>query len=303
MSGVLWILTAEVLFAFMRLATRVNATALPWTALAATRFLGGALIVFGIARATGATLRIRDRRSTWLRALFGTGSSVGVFYALGSNAISVGDATTLAATAPLFVAALSRPLLDEPVTRRVMLGIALGFAGVVTLVGPSFDAAGPVGLIALAGAASYAMAMVYLRKVGPSESSEAVALHVSVVAGGFALLLLSAQVGAASASPTEAPVEWAGIRWWAIGVAALTGGLSQIAVTRAYALERAARLGAVSYAGVVLTYSLEAVTLARVPTLTQLAGAGLVVAAGLLTVGGAPGPKSEEVSAAPGGDG
>lgn len=301
MTGILWILTAEVLFAFMRLATRVNANALPWTALAATRFLGGAVIVFGVARATSASLRIRDRRSTWLRALFGTGSSVGVFYALGSNSISVGDATTLAATAPLFVAGLSRPLLGEPVTRRVMFGILLGFAGVVTLVGPSFETAGPVGLIALGGAASYAMAMVYLRRVGPNESSEAVALHVSLVAGGFAVILLAGQAG--TGATAAAAIDWSGIHWWAVAVAALTGGVSQIAVTRAYALERAARLGAVSYAGVLMTYTLEAVALARVPTLTQLAGAGLVVAAGLLTVGGSSGPRSEEVSAAPDGDG
>lgn len=302
MTGILWILTAEVLFAFMRLATRVNASALPWTALAATRFLGGALIVVGVARATGASLRIRDRRSTWLRAIFGTGSSVGVFYALGSDSISVGDATTLAATAPLFVAALSRPLLDEPVTRRVMLGIVLGFAGVVTLVGPSFDTAGPVGLVALAGAASYAMAMVYLRRVGPNESSEAVALHVSVVAGGFALLVLSAQAGASATRAAAAVLHWENVRWWAVAVAACAGGLSQIAVTRAYALERAARLGAVSYAGVLLTYTLEALMLARVPTPTQIAGAGLVITAGLLTVGGAAGPR-EEAGAAPDGDG
>lgn len=299
MTGLLWILTAEVLFAFMRLATRVNAEALPWTALSATRFLGGALVVFAVARATGATLRIRDKRATWLRAIFGTGSSIGVFYALGSSQISVGDATTLAATAPLFVAALSRPMLGEAVTRRVMAGIAIGFLGVVILVGPSFETAGPVALVALAGAASYAMAMVYLRRVGPGESSEAVAMHVSLVAGGFALLMLAGSAGAtATMGVTVGHAEWDQVRWWAIVVAAAAGGLSQIAVTRAYALERAARLGAISYAGVLLTYSLEAVMLARVPTPMQILGAGLVVAAGLLTIGAGAAPN-----AAPDGDG
>lgn len=301
MTGLLWILTAEVLFAMMRLATRMNAEALPWTVLSATRFLGGALVVFGVARTTRASLRIRDKRATWLRAIFGTGSSIGVFYALGSSEISVGDATTLSATAPLFVAALSRPLLGEVVTRRVMLGIGIGFLGVVTLVGPSFETAGPVALIALAGAASYSMAMVYLRRVGPGESSEAVAMHVSLVAGGFALLMLSVQAGGGSTAASA--FDWQAVRWWAIALAAVTGGLSQIAVTRAYALERAARLGAISYAGVLLTYTLEAVMLERVPTPMQLAGAGLVVAAGLLTVGGRPSAEVDEVTAAPDGDG
>lgn len=298
MTGVLWLLVAEVLFAFMRLATRVNAETLSWPALAATRFLGGGLVVFTFAHLTRASLRIRDRRATWMRALFGTGSSIGVFYALGSTQISVGDATTLSATAPLFVAALSRPLLGERVTRRVVAGICIGFLGVVTLVGPSFSSAGPVALVALAGAASYAMAMVYLRKVGPNESSEAVAMHVSLVAGGFALFLLLGQWGAPGGAP---PGGRGDVHWWAVAVAAAAGGLSQIAVTRAYALERAARLGAVSYAGVLLTYALEAIALERTPTPLQLLGAALVVTAGLLTV--TRHRRAEEAGAAPGGDG
>lgn len=306
MTGVLWVLVAELLFAVMRLATRVNAAALPWPALAATRFLGGAAIIYGIARLTRASLGITDRRSTWLRAIFGTGSSVGVFYALGSNQISVGDATTLAATAPLFVAALSRPMLGEHVTPRVLAGIALGFAGVVTLVGPSFATSGHVALIALAGAASYSMAMVYLRRVGPTESSEAVALHVSLVAGGFAMLLL-AGTAVAGGSTGAAPAAWPpmdDVQWWAVVVAAFAGGVSQIAVTRAFALERAARIGAVSYAGVVLTYALEALIMARAPTPLQLAGAALVVAAGLLTVSDAPASNSTSTACAvPDGDG
>ena len=282
MTGVGWVLVAELLFAIMRLTTRANADALPWEALAATRFLGGAAVVWGVAHMARASLRIQDRRATWLRAIFGTGSSIGVFYALGSHQISVGDATTLSATAPLFVAALSRPLLGERVTRRVLGGIILGFLGVVTLVGPSFGTSGPVALVALAGAASYAMAMVYLRRVGPREGSEAVALHVSLVAGGFATLLLAAR-GATGGAPLGG-VDAGNVAWLAVAAAATAGGLSQIAVTRAYALERAARIGAVSYAGVVLTYALEAILLARAPTLLQLVGAALVVAAGLLTV-------------------
>lgn len=291
MTGVIWILVAEALFAIMRLATRANATALPWAALAATRFLGGAAIVYGVAQLTRGSLRIRDRRATWMRALFGTGSSIGVFFALGSDRISVGDATTLAATAPLFVAALSRPLLGEHVTRRVAVGIVLGFSGVVTLVGPSFGTSGSVALVALAGAASYAMAMVYLRRVGPGESSEAVALHVSLVAGGFAAFVFSSQLAAGTVGVAAHPVDLERVRWWALGVAALAGGVSQIALTRAYALDRAARLGAVSYVGVVLTYALEAMLMHRAPTIIQLTGAGLVVAAGVLTVTAGGGPQ------------
>ena len=73
MTGVLWILVAETLFAIMRLATRANATALPWAALAATRFLGGAAIVYGVAQLTRGSLRIRNATGIVARVLTITG--------------------------------------------------------------------------------------------------------------------------------------------------------------------------------------------------------------------------------------
>src|SRR3712207_4131976 len=102
----------------MRVATRVNAGALPWTAVAAVRFVGGGVVVALVATLWRSTLRVTDRRATWLRSLFGSGSALGVFYSLGHRDIPVGDAATLSATAPLFVALLSAPMLGERVSRR-----------------------------------------------------------------------------------------------------------------------------------------------------------------------------------------
>jgi drug/metabolite transporter (DMT)-like permease len=277
--GILWLLASESLFAIMRVATRTNAGALAWPLLGATRFLGGAAVIAVVATLRRATLRVRDHRGAWARSLFGFGSSLGVFFALGSPEIAVGDATTLSATAPFFVAVLSRPLLGEPVTRRVMLGIALGFGGVAILVGPSFHSAAVPALAALGGAFSYSFAVIMLRRLGPKEGAEAVALHMSIVAGAL-LGLIASTVHAAGAMRLATPP----VAWSAVLLAALCGGFAQIAVTRAYANDTAARLGAVSYVGVVLSYSLEAAALGRTPSSTQLLGAALVIVAGVVTV-------------------
>ena len=208
LSGIAWILVAESLFALMRVATRVNAGALPWPAVAAVRFLGGAAVVALVATLWRSSLRVHDRRATWLRSVFGTGSALGVFFSLGSRELAVGDAATLSATAPLFVALLSAPMLGERVSRRTALGVALGFAGVVVLVGPSFRSAAAPALAALAGAFSYGFALIFLRRIGPNESGEAVALHVSLVSGTAMLALALLGVGrgtAAAARPARAP--------------------------------------------------------------------------------------------------
>ena len=89
----------------------------------------------------------------------------------------MGDAATLGATTPIFVALLSGPLLGERVGRHVALAVGLAFAGVILLVRPAFAIAWPVALVATLGAFFYALAMIWLRRIGPGESHEAIVLH------------------------------------------------------------------------------------------------------------------------------
>jgi drug/metabolite transporter (DMT)-like permease len=176
------------------------------------------------------------------------------------------------------VALLSWPLLSEPVDSWVALAVLLGFIGVVAVVQPSLTVALSVALIATIGAAFYALAMIWLRKIGPGESHEAVVLHFSLVAlATFVLLAL--------------PV-W---RWpdgrsalFLLG-AGIGGGGGQIAMTRAYSLQRAAPVTALTGIGIVLTYLLAIPALGDRPTTWQIAGSLLVIAAGaLLAIGSKP---------------
>lgn len=63
---------------------------------------------------------------------------------------------------------------------------------------------------------------------------------------------------------------------------ALGGGGAQLALTRAFALQRAAPVTAISNLGVVFTYLLAIPLFGDLPTAWQLDGAGLVLAATLL---------------------
>ncbi|MFI5372097.1 MAG: DMT family transporter [Candidatus Eisenbacteria bacterium] len=272
--GVTWILLSETLFALMRLATRWGAADVPGIEIGAARFLGGALVAWGVARARGVSLAIGDQRTAWLRSGFGTLNAVAVFYVLGQTRIALGDVATLQATGPLFVALLSYPLIGERVSRRVAGGVALGFVGLTVLVGPAFRTSGDLAAIMLAGAFCYAVAMLSLRRLGSHETSEGIAFHLSLVAGVVLLLLALPRFAAPG---TRA--------WEAIVASALCGGLAQVAMSRAYALDRAARMSAFAYAGVAITYGLEAVTWHRFPVPHQWTGAALVVVAGVLVSG------------------
>jgi drug/metabolite transporter (DMT)-like permease len=269
--GLAWMALAQVFFAGMNVCTRLGARDLPWSEIAAGRFLIGALIAIAIARYRGSSLRITDQPSAWRRSIYGTLAAVCTFYALASTRIALGDAATLGATAPVFVALLSRPLLGERVGGRVALAVALAFAGIVAVVRPSFALAIPVAAIATAGAVFYALAMIWLRKIGPGESPEAVVLHFSLVA--LATLLVMAL-----------PV-W---RWpdWRSGLflvgAGLGGGGGQITMTRAYSLHRAAPVSALSGLGIVLTHLLAIPVFGERPSGWQIAGSLLVIAASVI---------------------
>lgn len=271
MTALAWMALAQLLFAGMNVCTRLGARDTPWSEVAAVRFLVGAVIALVVAWQRGSALRVRDQASAWRRSGYGTLAAVCSFYALASPRMALGDVATLGATAPIFVALLSRPLLSEPVEGWVTFAVALGFAGVVAVVRPSLTVAIPVALIATGGAAFYALAMIWLRKIGPGESHEAVVLHFSLIAlTSFVLLALP---------------DW---RWpnWPSALlllgAGIGGGGGQIAMTRAYSLHRAAPVAALSGLGIVLTYLLAIPALGDRPTFWQVLGSLLVITASVV---------------------
>jgi drug/metabolite transporter (DMT)-like permease len=269
---------AQLFFAGMNVFTRLGARQIPWSEIAATRFLIGALIAIGLARYRGSSLRITDRPNTWRRSLFGTLAAICTFYALSSSRLALGDAATLTATAPIFVALLSGPLLGERVAGRVALAIALGFAGIIAVVRPSLEIALPVAAVATVGAGFYALAMIWLRRIGPGETHEAIVLHFSLVALAITVAL---------AVPVWQWPDWSsGLFLLGVG---LTGGGAQIAMTRAYSLHRAAPVTALSGLGIVLTHLLAIPIFGDRPSGWQIAGSLLVIGAtALLTTGGEP---------------
>ncbi|HJR50065.1 MAG TPA: DMT family transporter, partial [Gemmatimonadales bacterium] len=141
LAGLGWMALAQLCFAAMNVFTRLGSRHLPWPEIAAARFLVGALIAVGLAAARGKSLAVTDRGGTWRRSIYGTVSALGTFFALSSPRVAVGDAATLGATAPIFVAALSGRLLHEHVGRRLWVAIALAFSGIVLLLRPSFTTA------------------------------------------------------------------------------------------------------------------------------------------------------------------
>lgn len=294
---------ANILFAVMTIAARLAAQEhVPWAEIGATRALVGALVAVGFALSRGARLVPRQGQLAWARSLLGTGAMLCTFYALGAPSFAVGDAATLFATSPLLIALLSPRMLGERPTRALGLLVLVAFAGVVLVAGPRFALGGRYAVVALSGAVFSALAMIYLRRLrsgvgtdgdaepaGPPESPESIALHFAVVS----CVVLGALTAPVATVPSGRASLW-------LLVTGLAGGVAQLAMTRAYSLTEAARLGAVSYLGTVLANVGAIVFLGEQATPTALVGTALVVGSGVALALAAPAkPSRDGAPAAP----
>ncbi|MFO0555713.1 MAG: DMT family transporter [Polyangiaceae bacterium] len=272
-SGLAWMMAANVLFAIMTLAARSASRTASFATVGATRAFVGGLVALLVGLRTGRSLRVRTRGLSWARSLLGTGSMIATFYALAQIDLPVGDAVTLFATAPILIALLAPVVLGERTDRRLWGALLVAFGGVALIAGPHFSGGSKGALSALVAAGFSALAMLFLRRMrgGKSpESAEAIALHFAIVA----FLVLSALNLVWFSMPTPRDM---GL----LVIAGVAGGSAQLAMTRAYALTEAARLGAVSYLGTVFSFVGSILLLGERPVWSQIAGAGLVIGAGI----------------------
>ncbi|MFO0644448.1 MAG: DMT family transporter [Polyangiaceae bacterium] len=276
-----WMAASAVLFATMNFFARLvgEGGAVPWAHVGATRAFTGALIAFAVARARGARLTTRDKKGMWWRSALGTASMVCTFYALSRRGLPLGDTTTLLNLTPVFLAFLTPHLLGERTGGRVFVALVVSLGGAVLLLRPSFLFGGHghtpdawlTGGVATLAAIFAAFAMIMLRKLGKTESPEAVAVHFSLFAAATMTLLSLPTL--ALPRPRDAAY---------MVLAGVAAGVAQICMTRAYALERAARVAAVGYLAVAVSAGLGAAWLHEIPRPTAFLGMALVVAGGLV---------------------
>lgn len=270
LRGILWMVVAQVLFSAMAVFTRLGAQHVPWQEAALSRFGIGALVAYLMARTRGASLSITNKKLMWTRSITGTLSALSVFYVWASPRIPLGDAVTLTSIGPVFVVLLSWPLLKERVGRLVWSAVPIAFSGIVLVMKPSFDVALSLATIAVIGSFFYSLAMISLRQIGPSESGEAVVLYFSLF-GTLVMFCFSLPVW-------ETPDPITGLFLLLIG---LSGGLAQVAMTRAYSLDRAARISALNYLGIIFTNIFAIPVFGGFPGFWQIVGSGLVIISGL----------------------
>jgi drug/metabolite transporter (DMT)-like permease len=274
------------LFAMMNFLARVATASVSWTTIAAVRSIVAALVAFAVARLRGSSLRGKDRTALFWRSVLGTISMLGTFYALSSRSLSLGDTVTLLNLAPVFLALLAPIFLRERTSGAVAIAIAVALGGVILVVEPAFlfggraspnagSAAGPSTTMtvaaALVAAGSTSCALMMLRRAGKTETPEALSFHFAVFAAITTTTLALFHLRAPTARDLACMVG-----------AGLFGGIAQLTMARAFALERAAKVGGLHYLNPVVSTLLGAGLLHEKPRPLAIGGMVLVIGSGLV---------------------
>lgn len=194
------------------------------------------------------------------------------------RALPLADAYSIFFVSPLLITALSVPILGERVDGRRWAAIAVGLLGVLVVLRPSgagtLTVSGTLaGLAALLAAACYSLSAIAVRVLGRSDTTGSMMFWFTAIVGLGAGVL--AAPGWVPVRPEHLPV---------LAFVAVNGALGQYAVTEAFRRGEASVVAPFEYTAIGMGVTLDWVLWSTRPQARMLAGATIVIAAGLYLI-------------------
>jgi len=234
-------------------------------------------------------LMMRRELSTGLRAAnpmghvwrgFAGTCAMGLGFA-GLGYLPLPEVTAIGYAAPLLTVIFAAMFLGEDVRLFRLSCVALGMVGVLIVLSPRLtllnggashaEAFGA--LLVLGGAVFAALAQVFVRKLVQTEKTPAIVFYFSLTA--TVLSLATLPFGWVWPSPSELAL--------LIG-AGLLGGVGQILLTSSYREADASLVAPFDYASMLFALAIGWFVFAEMPSRTVLAGAALIILAGILII-------------------
>jgi len=190
--------------------------------------------------------------------------------------LAFATANTLAFAGPLFIVALSVPVLGTRVGPWRWLAVAAGFAGVVLIMRPGSDIFTPAALLPVGAALGYACSSVAIRLMDDAVPSATVNLYSTfgALAGTTALVF-----GTGGYVPVTSGTDW----MWLLAMGAV-GGCAVLTLIAAYRSSDPGNLAPFEYFGIPFSYVIGFYVFGEAPFERLFPGALLIVAGGLLIV-------------------
>lgn len=197
--------------------------------------------------------------------------SFSFFWAL--SQMKLVDAIAITFAAPIFITALSVPLLKEAVGLHRWIAIGAGFCGVLAMLRPGLGVFQPAALVVLGSVVVYALLMITTRAFKATEST--------------ATLMLYPQLGMALTGIILAPFFWVTPSLTDLGLFALAGMFGSVGVmcvTHAFRLGPVAVISPFEYSALIWASLLGYFLWGELPDTITLLGAAIVISSGLYII-------------------
>ena len=208
-----------------------------------------------------------------------------LFSFAGLGYLPLPEVTGISYLAPLLTVVFAAIILKEEVRIFRISAVGLGLVGVFIVVWPKLTFfgvapqahAGPsetlgVALV-LTGATFAALAQIFVRRLVQTDKTPAIVFYFSITSIAISLLTI--------------PFGWVWPTFFEAGLlvlAGLLGGVGQIFLTSSYREAEASVVAPFDYASMIFALLIGYFVFAEVPSLTTLAGAALVIFAGILII-------------------
>lgn len=209
-------------------------------------------------------------RMVLLRAALSSFTSTAWY--LSWRSMQLADTYALGFTAPLIMTVLAIPMLKERIRWRRLLSTVIGFSGVLVMLRPGGTLWTPALPLLMSGIVTMAITRIMARQLSRTETPECQAfwLMVSHAAAGLLLLILypPGEIGSAGV-------------WVALAFLGISSGLAHCVFTFAYGLAPVSALAPYEYTMMIWGGTAGLIVFGEVPSWSTIAGAAIVVAAGL----------------------
>ncbi|MEQ9333139.1 MAG: DMT family transporter [Thalassobaculum sp.] len=269
LRGALWIVLASILFTVMSAMVKTVGSRLDSFEIGFFRCAFGLLTIVPFMLRVGPDSLRTDRPFLHLwRGLLGTTAMFCGFYSI--THLPLADATAIGFASTLFMIVLAVLFLGETVRWRRWTATAVGFLGVLVMVGPGGHGPSPAMAAALFGALCVATVSVVIKKLSQTESPLSILFSFGIVST------------AASAGP--AILVWQTPTFGELALLVLIGVIGTVAQNcgiRGFRAGEATAVAPFDYSRLVFAGLLGFLLFGDVPSPQTLMGAGLIVASTL----------------------
>ncbi|MDT2021044.1 DMT family transporter [Methylocella sp. CPCC 101449] len=226
-----------------------------------------------------------------VRSVAGIGSLFCSFIAY--SLLPLADATAIGYAAPLMIVVLAGLLLGERITVFRWGAVVVGFCGVLVMLSDHLTAGivsdkGAIGaMVAFVGAMLVSIAMIQTRRLTMSEDTGAITFYFQATTTVAGVLVLVAAACWPSNWPLAVLIQpqawvWPTLQdWGPLILIGICGGIGQIFMTQGYRFTDASILAVFDYSSLLFAIVLGFLIFGDVPSHVMLAGAAVVISAGL----------------------